>query len=491
MSLSVDEILPVTIQTSPTAPVARGFGTALILGQATVLALYRRIVQYASITEVAVDFATNTEEYKAAAIAFSQSPKPIKVKIGRRFLAAQAGSLRGGTASDDVGDYDTIDDGAFDITINGTNRQISSIDFTSATTMAQVATAIQTRLQAALASTTCTWDATLKKFIITSPTTGTGSIVLTAVAPTGGSSPTAVQTLLALTVDAGAVSVNGIAIESQTDSLNASAIFDPDFYFLTLTAAASTQDKKDSMAWTETNIREFFYTTNEAAALGTGDTGNLGYYAKNLGYRRSFGQYSGGSPYAAVSALARAATVDFDQPNSTITLKFKKEPGVAVDNLTSAQAAALRSYNLNFYTEFGGFAMLAEGVMADGTFQDEVHGLDWLQSTYQNAGFTKLATAVTKVPLTDEGASELVQEFDKALDKGRVNGLIAPGYWTGADLGEVKSGDYLPKGYYTFASPVAGMLQADRDARKAPPITSIVIGAGAIHSAAPTIIFQR
>ena len=49
----------------------------------------------------------------------------------------------------------------------------------------------------------------------------------------------------------------------------------------------------------------------------------------------------------------------------------------------------------------------------------------------------------------------------------------------------------LPKGYYIYAAPVSTMTSADRAARKAPPISILVCGAGAIQYAAPTIIFQR
>jgi hypothetical protein len=489
MSLSVDQVVSVDILVSALAPTARGFGTKLIMGKATVLPLYARVKEYASMTEVVVDFISSTEEYKAAAIHFGQSPRPTKVKIGRQFLAAQAGQLRGGVASAVVADYTGVTDGIFDISINGTNRVIDGVDLSAATTMANVASAIQTALQVALASTLCTWDATLKKFIITSPTTGVSSIVLPAVAGTGTGAQ--IGTLLALTVAAGARSVNGIAIETMADAWAAAAIFDPDFYFTTVTSAMSTQDKKDSMAWTESNVREFFYTTNDANALTLNDTGNLGYYAKNLGYRRSFGEYNGSSPYAAESASARAGVVDFDQPNSTITLKFKQQPGVATDNLTSAQVAALKTYNLNYYTEIGGVPVLAEAVMADGTFQDEVHGLDWFQAGLQNAIFALLTGTVTKIPQTDAGAAQIIQACNGFASKSRSNGLVAAGVWKGDGFGELKNGDYMPLGYYFSAGRVEDMSLSDKAARKSPPITGAIILSGAIHSVQVQVTVQR
>jgi hypothetical protein len=55
---------------------------------------------------------------------------------------------------------------------------------------------------AALASSTVTW--TGKRFVVTSPTSGTSSKVGTATAPTAGGAPSNVSTLLGLTAAAGA-----------------------------------------------------------------------------------------------------------------------------------------------------------------------------------------------------------------------------------------------------------------------------------------------
>jgi hypothetical protein len=120
-----------------------------------------------------------------------------------------SGYLRGSTASAVVADYTAIDDGAFDITIDGTNRQISGLDFTGATTMAGLAAIIQAALQLALAATKCAWDATNARFVVTGPSTAPTSAVLGAVAPTALG--TDVSAVLGLTIAGGAISVNNRA----------------------------------------------------------------------------------------------------------------------------------------------------------------------------------------------------------------------------------------------------------------------------------------
>jgi len=491
MSLPVSDIVSVQILVAPSAPVARGFGVGFLLGSNT-LPLEERMRLYSAASEVNADAQMGAAEKAYATAYFGQSPAPEKLRIGNRFTTAQSGKLRGAGISTVLSTYTGITNGGFDISIDGTNRQIFALNLSGAASMAAIATLIQTKLNAALAGTTCTWNGT--NFVIASPTTGTSSIVGYAVAPTGGSSPTDASTILGFSVAAGALSVNGIAIETLTDSLAASYLFNPDFYGVSLTSAASTQDIKDAMAWAESNKLLFWFTTNDPNALLSVATSDLGYYAKNLGYNRtaSFYDATNPTPYLSGSAQARMATVDYEQPDSVTTLKFKQAPGFAPAPLNSTQAANAKAKNYNIYVERGtGFSMFEEGVVANGRFIDEVIGLDWLQATVQNAMFSVLALAPTGVPLTDAGVGKLVQAASNALARARSNGLLAPGQWNGNSLGEVKSGDYLPNGYYVFAQPVADQLPAERSARSAPAITAIGVGAGAIHNCALTFIFQR
>lgn len=492
MSLTVDGVVQVQMQVAPQAPVAKGFGTLLLIGTNS-LPLEERIRQYTQISDVGVDFATSTQEYLAAQAYFGQSPAPALLMIGNRFAAAQAGKLRGSAGVSALfTDYQSVTNGGFDVSVNGTLIQVTGLNLSGAASMAAIAALIQTKLAAGLASTLCTWNT--NKFVIASPTTGTASLVSLAAAPTGAGSPTDASTLLGFTGAAGALPVAGIALETMATTLLASDIFaagSSGWYGLALTSAASVQDNKDAAAYAETGKKLFFYTISDPNAELAAATSDLGYFFKNLTYNRSAGSFSTSSPNAADSLAARFFIVDYSQPQSTITGKFKQEPGVMLEPVTPTQAAALKAKNLNYYVDRGGLAMVEEGVVANGRFIDEVIGLDWLQATVQNAVFTVLATSTTKIPQTDAGVAILVQAVDLALSKGALNGLLAPGIWTGQSLGTKKTGDLLETGYYVFAQAVKDQLPADRALRKAPALTAICIGAGAIHSCAITITFQR
>ncbi|HBR2097285.1 DUF3383 family protein [Klebsiella pneumoniae] len=223
-------------------------------------------------------------------------------------------------------------------------------------------------------------------------------------------------------------------------------------------------------------------TTDDVNVLVAGNTENIGYKLKAAGHGRTFWQYSSSSKYAAISAFGRAFTVNFTGNNTTITLKFKVEPGVTYETLTTAQASAIDAINGNVYVYYANdTAIIQQGVMANGDFFDERHGLDWLQNYVQTNLYNLLYTSTTKIPQTDAGVTRLMTNVEASLDQAVNNGLVAPGVWNGGPIGQIESGDTLTKGYYVYADAVANQAQSDREARKSPVIQAALKLAGAIH----------
>ncbi|EOE0160108.1 DUF3383 family protein [Klebsiella pneumoniae] len=238
--------------------------------------------------------------------------------------------------------------------------------------------------------------------------------------------------------------------------------------------------------------RIFGITTDEATILDAATTTDLASKLKAAKYSRTFIQYSTSSRYAALSAFARAFTVDFTGSNTTITLKFKQEPGITYETLGTSQANNLETKNCNVYVYYeNDTAILEQGVMSNGDFFDERHGLDWLQNAVQTADFNTLYTSTTKIPQTDAGTTTRIANIELVLDKAVQNGLFAPGKWTGGPMGQLNTGDMLTKGYYTWAENVDDQLQVDREARKGVPIQVAGKLAGAVHYGSVAITVVR
>jgi hypothetical protein len=185
--------------------------------------------------------------------------------------------------------------------------------------------------------------------------------------------------------------------------------------------------------------------------------------------------------YPSSSILGRAFTVNFNQPNSTITLKFKQLPGITVEDLTQSQKSVLDSKDANALIEVGDSDMFAESFMSNGVFFDEVHGVDWLKNAVETNvfGYSLIRTAT----YTNKGTASLEQQVISALDEASRNGLIA--------AGTTIDGEFLPNGYKTTVIPVEDINKSDKEARHYPGLSFVALGAGAIHSVQINGIFER
>lgn len=369
--LPLNRVTNVTVTLSARAAQGRNFGSMLILGNSTVIPITERLRLYSDPADIGDDFGVDSEEYKAAVVWFSQSPRPTQLYVGRW-----------------VDSLTSAESGPTETLLQAVN---ALLDYNS-------------------------WY-------------GLHLAVPVADYPD----------------DADLISVSA-AIESATVS------------------------------------RILAITSSEADILSSAVETDLATKLKAAKYSRTYIQYSSTSPYAALSAFGRAFTVNFTGSNTTITLKFKQLPGITYETIGTSQANTLEAKNCNVYVYYeNDTAILEQGVMCNGDFFDERHGLDWLQNAVQTADYNTLYTSTTKIPQTDAGTTTRIANIEKVLDVADKNGLFAPGIWTGGPMGQLGTGDTLTKGYYTWADTVDNQLQTDREARKGVPIQVAAKLAGAVH----------
>lgn len=83
-TLSLDDIVNVTVTVGPVSQVRSNFNLGLIIGKSEIIEIGTRIKVYEKLDDMTADHWTGNEpEFIAAKIYFSQSPKPRKVAIGR------------------------------------------------------------------------------------------------------------------------------------------------------------------------------------------------------------------------------------------------------------------------------------------------------------------------------------------------------------------------------------------------------------------------
>ena len=482
--LPVSSVVSVTVDMAPRAAQLRNFGAALIIGATDVIDVSERIRTYASseIDTIATDFGTTSPEYLAAQAFFSQSPQPSEVQIGRWAKTATNGLIRGRILSTDdqaISKFQSIDSGAFDVTIDGSVVNVTGVVLTECSNLNAVASKVTEKLNS---KGTCLWDG--QRFVIKSATTGTTSTVST-VTNTGLS--------VVMGLEAGTTMVNGAQAETLIEAITA-MLDRPTWYMCFVAADYETEDAVSAAGLIEaaSPTRVIAFTSMDTNELDAQKTDTLGAKLKALGYNHSLVMYSSTNAQAAASVLGRMSTVDFQGSNTTITLKFKQCPGVVAENLTTQQANALRDKNVNVFAAYDNdTSILQEGIMSGGWFIDERHGLDWLQNQVQTDIWNLLYTSTTKVGQDEAGATTLVSTCNRSLDRAVTNGLVAPGVWNGSAVGSLQTGDTLSTGYYVYIQPMDEQAQSDREARKAPPIQIAVKLRGAIHFVDVAITVNR
>lgn len=293
----------------------------------------------------------------------------------------------------------------------------------------------------------------------------------------------------------------------EAAALSACQDVDPSFYGVALASDFDSAAVQNAAAWCEANKCRLFFTSQEADVLApaTPPT-NLLYLLSHAGYKRSAGIYvdssAAGNAYAHLGYMAIFLTIDYTQPNAMRSGAFQALAGITPAPLTQTQLLRITGafdgsapgWNGSVYATFGKTPQLQRGQSADGTFVDEGIALDWFGANIQTGVLNVMlgtARAGQRVPGTDAGALMLIDGAKPTLLQARTNGLIAPGYWNGQPVGEINTGDFLPNGYYAFASPVRLQSSADRSARKSPPISIICAGAGALQHCSIGVTFQR
>lgn len=492
MTIPVSSIVNVAISIGATFPSRRGFGILnCVTAETGVIGFAERIRYYSDINGVVADW-SGTEVEKLAEAYFSQQPKPTEFAVSVRADAAVAAELRGGSVADDAANlalFVAISDGSFAISIDGDAQDILAMDFsTGVTDMATAAAVIETALQAiasgGYAAATCTYEQ--GRFFIRSGTTGATSTISFL---TPAASGTDISSLLQMQ-QGQAIKADGVDPETITAALNAIELANPNWYGLIFTkevrdsADINGEGVEDAAGWVQARVKVFFNSSNDLDVLDSVTTTDIISVLNDANMTRTMSTFSSyPDEYPSASIAGRAFTVQFSQPNSTITLKFKQLPGITVENLNTNQKNVLDSKRGNAFFRAGGLNIYGESYMAGDNFFDEVHGIDWLTDAIEVEVYGYLASRATKVPYTDPGVAALEQQLINILEEAVRNGLAAPG--------ETIEGEFLPRGYKTTTIPVADVSQSEKQNRAYSGLSFIVLGAGAIHSVQIQGVFER
>mgnify|MGYP002716266504 CR=1 FL=1 len=322
----------------------------------------------------------------AIAAAFSQTPHPSQVKVGRMSIAKAT-----------ITPEDAVANAEYSLTIGTTPISVTAAaNPTKATIATQLAAAINT----AAAGVTAT-------------------AVGDSVDLTYSAAPVAITNFGR--IDWGTITPAATAGVVAAD-LSAMAAADPSWYVLHM-VERTKQRVLDAAAWTEAQEKLFITASNEAGILVQATTTDTGSALKP--YFRTIWMYHGkaDTEFADVAWAGRVLPL---QPGSE-TWAIKQLAGVTADNLTPTQSLTVMSKGGNTFERFAEtIAITRPGKVAAGEWIDTIRFRDWLRSTIQTNMVNLVVNRPGKIPYTDGGLQMLAANLQQSLREGQRVGGIAP-----------------------------------------------------------------
>ncbi len=438
---------------------------------------------YLNARDVATDYGTDSETYAIANALFAQSPN-ILSGGGRLVVApmetavnATQGNWRTSDISANLAALIAVTSGKIRVTANGVNSDLTGLDFSSCTTLANIATILQRKLPDLFVTASST------ALTFTSKKVGADSTVVVDQLSSGGGTDLSTSGLLN--------TVAGTETDGDDSSgetiIEALARVSPlvqfvgfftnlhveDAAYLATSNAVQALDK----IWVNatSSISDIAGVCSDIGAAGNVKTKCL-LYTKGLDLANLM----------CAAYVGRASSVNFSGSNTFLTMNLKALATILPDDgITQTVYDAAKLAGVDTYDNFGIGAVTSTKYMASGLYFDAIYATLWLKFALQIAGFNYLASTAGRVPQTESGMDGLASAYIKVLQQGLNVGVIGAGLeWNSSETfgdPEALRQSVTAVGYYVYWQPIAQQSQPNRAARIAPIIQMAIKRAGAIQ----------
>lgn len=386
------------------------------------------ILEVTSAADASDYFGSSSEEYLRAAFYFSWVSKnivaPQKLTYARWARVASEPRIYGQRISTLLSTLTSITSGTLTITAGENTANLTGINFSSATSLAGVASALQTKIRAAtgaqFTTATVTYDAVKGAFNFVG-----SDDVAAAISVTEQSTGTDIAAEIGW--GAGAVFSPGVDATSLTDTLNNTADISTNFgSFLFLYDLDNTQ-VLEVANWNAARNVEFMYCGRvddvNRDILGPALIGVAG---TTLTYRPLATEYDDMCPM-----IIMAAT-DYTKRQSVQNYMFQQFPTLSPKVTTTAFAAELDALRINYYgvTQTAGqlIAFYQRGIMGGGStspVDQNIYANEmWLKDAAR-ANILSLLLSVGRVPANANGRGQVIAIIQDAIDRALFNGVIS------------------------------------------------------------------
>jgi len=387
-------------------------------------------IEFTEADDVASYFGSTSEEYARAAFYFGwlskNITKPEKISFGRWVDAAAAPRIYGAKGIQSLGSWTSITSGAFTLTQGVTTNTMSGLNFSSAASLSDVASIIQTAIRtetgAAWTGATVTYDATRQSFNFVGGSTG--AQVISVAAGPGGSDIAAQLGWLSAT----AILAPGSAVETLTDTLISSAALSNNFgSFLFMPHLNNTQNIEVA-TWNDTQNNLYTFCVDLTASNAAGNSANLIDFA---GVALVLSPLDTEFPEQ-IPMMIEAAT-DYNRRNSVQNYMFQQF-AVTPSVTTNADADTYDALRVNYYGQTQTAGQVIEffqrgvltGLATDPVDMNTYSNEKWFKDAAAAAIFT-LLLSLPKVSANATGRSQLLATLQAPIDQALSNGTISVG----------------------------------------------------------------
>lgn len=398
--MALSEIVNVSIQAGTVSPARRGFGTLLLLMYHTAWT-GNEVRTYTTFSGVAADFSPNSPVYKAAAVLFSQNPRPEKVKVGR--LPAHATNVH-----TTVLDFTDMADGTDVVmSVESPDGTVTEINVAWDTDKATTLTAVGADLDAIPGL-----DVTVASPTITVAASNPGPVFFYDVSGTTG------------------LHVRDITEDlDYDDTLDTILTLDADWYGVAIDVnSPKNMDKVARWALANDRVAGFGPQYTKPSQFGSGEFSTSADYTALLSNDSAFGLFTK-APRSSFPEVAWFGTM-FPRDPGSATWAFKTLEGVGADSWTSTERATIEGSGVkgNHYAAEAEVGITRPGKTFGGEWIDVTIGLAWLQARLEERLFALLVNN-PKIPYTDAGIALVAAEVRAQLQEAEDRGLIDSG-WT-------------------------------------------------------------
>lgn len=390
------------------------------------------ILEFTSALDVANFAGASSAEAKIAAAYFGWVSKsitsPKKISFMGADLIATAPIMRSTQALSQLSAFTAVTAGSIVLSMGGSSYTITGLDFSSATSYADVATEIETAVNGNTAggnlwtAATVTFNAETSSFVLTGGATGEAIMAYATAAASG----TDISALIGWSEATEPIISNGTDATDITDILNNSIELSDNFASFGFVGYTLTQDTVDDIgAWVDTQNNQYLFC---------GDVTDADYSTLIETAAKHYGMAICYSKGAALPAWLMPATIlaatNYDNTNGTVNYMYQQFPNQAVTVDTNALANTLDELHINYngQTQKAGskIEFFQDGYLADGTdiavYANEI----WLKDACITE-LLNLEIALEKIPANNDGLALIEGVLQNVITEALNNGTISIG----------------------------------------------------------------